>query len=221
MLSGTTKLALCAGLAATTLAHQGDLGPFAGAKATVGGPPKVESAAAPAPPAVDSWRPAAASVNRRVVRVRATAATRDWKASLPEALPVVSRIDVDLPQRTDVAPDMSNDTAGGSATAFAGAVVRLSAQAEQVDRVWAAYKQTCQVSVRRRYDYGREWFALWDRGLESALETPACAELMWRVLQAGETVRHELLAARSSAQQSRLAPETEHGMLRWHALEWN
>jgi hypothetical protein len=107
-----------------------------------------------------------------------------------------------------------------AAREFAAEIVRLAAEANGVDRLWLGYKSECGVRVTRPYDFGREWFALWDRAAEPTVASPSCSDLLWRVLRAGEAVRNDILAARTAAQRAVLSPGTEVGMLRWHALEW-
>jgi len=106
------------------------------------------------------------------------------------------------------------------ARAFAAEVVRLSGEADAVDLVWSAYKSNCQVAVGRAYDYGREWFAVWDRAVDARASTAECTQLMQRLLETGERVRRGLASVREAALRAGLPPETVHGMLRWHGLEW-
>ena len=106
------------------------------------------------------------------------------------------------------------------ARAFAAEVVRLSGEADAVDLVWSAYKSNCQVAVGRAYDYGREWFAVWDQAVDARASSAECAQLMQRLLETGERVRRGLASAREAALRANLPPETVHGMLRWHGLEW-
>jgi hypothetical protein len=106
------------------------------------------------------------------------------------------------------------------ARAFAAEVVRLSGEADAVDLVWSAYKSNCQVAVGRAYDYGREWFAVWDQAVDARASSAECAQLMQRLLETGERVRRGLASAREAASRANLPPETVHGMLRWHGLAW-
>jgi hypothetical protein len=215
----TIKLAVVGGLA-VTLAHEGDRA-LVDMLATGAGPtrPVVATEPVAAPPAM---APAVRRAPpRRAARVQPASLSA---AHLSEPLPVVLPAPAVVLDRaalpTALADQPERPAAAASASTFADSVARLGAQAEHVDRLWEAYKSTCQVRVRRQYDFGREWFALWDRALESADETPQCTDLVWRVLQSGESVRHELLAARTYARANALSPETEAGMLRWHGLEW-
>ena len=107
-----------------------------------------------------------------------------------------------------------------AARAFAADVVRLSGEADGVDRLWRAYKADCGVRERRQYDFGRAWFALWDRSAEPTVASPACSGILWRLLESGEGVRRELLEARAAAKRAELPPGTEIGMLRWNGLQW-
>ena len=104
---------------------------------------------------------------------------------------------------------------------FVSEVVRLSAEADVVDRLWSNYKHSCGVRVGARYDFGREWFALWDRAARATVASPVCAEMQWRVLEAGDATRSNLLRARALARRALLPPATEVGVLRWHGLEWH
>jgi hypothetical protein len=104
-----------------------------------------------------------------------------------------------------------------AASSFASEMLRLSVAADGVDRLWQAYKERCGVRVSRRYDFGREWFAVWDRAADPTLHAPGCGDLLVRVREAGEKVRRETVRARAKAHQAR---GTEIGMLRWHGLLW-
>jgi hypothetical protein len=114
-------------------------------------------------------------------------------------------------------PETSQDVA---ASAFSAEVLRLSAEADQVDGLWLAYKQTCGVRISRHYDFGREWFSIWDRAAEATVDSPVCSEGLRHVRQAGEIVGREILKARATARQGLLNRGTEVGMLRWNALQW-
>ena len=107
-----------------------------------------------------------------------------------------------------------------AARAFAADVVRLSGEADGVDRLWRAYKAECGVREGRQYDFGRAWFALWDRSAEPTVVSPVCSGILWRLLQSGEGVRRELLEARAVAKRAALPTGTEIGMLRWNGLQW-
>jgi hypothetical protein len=114
-------------------------------------------------------------------------------------------------------PETSQDVA---ASAFSAEVLRLSAEADQVDGVWSTYKQACGVRISRHYDFGREWFSIWDRAAEATVDSSSCSEGLRRVRQAGEKVGREILKARATARQGLLNRGTEIGMLRWNALQW-
>ena len=107
-----------------------------------------------------------------------------------------------------------------AASSFASAVLRLSGEADDLDRLWTDYKQECGVRVARQYDFGREWFSIWDRAAEATINAPACGDALRRLRQAGDKLGREILKARAAAHQAALNPGTEIGMLRWHALQW-
>jgi hypothetical protein len=114
-------------------------------------------------------------------------------------------------------PETSQDLA---ASAFAAEVARLSSEADEVDRLWQVYKDECGVQVSRHYDFGREWFSIWDRAAEASVDAPRCGDGLRRVRQAGEKVGREILKARATARQGVLNRGTEIGMFRWNALQW-
>jgi hypothetical protein len=76
------------------------------------------------------------------------------------------------------------------------------------------------VSVGRSYDFGREWFALWDQAVESRGTGADCAEMLQWIVDHGETLRRDLTGALNEARRARVPEETLEGMLRWHSLEW-
>ena len=100
---------------------------------------------------------------------------------------------VPRPSVLPAAPLKSPSPQEVAAQAFATDVARLSEEADAVDRLWHAYKAQCGARGGRRHDFGREWFALWDRSFEPTLATPACGELLSRLLQSGNSLRRELL----------------------------
>jgi hypothetical protein len=102
---------------------------------------------------------------------------------------------------------------------FTAEVVRLAAQADAVDRAWAAYRADCPPRLLRAYDYGREWFAVWDRAVEPAAG-PDCASKLGHVLEIGRRLRGDLETARHTASAGRVTPATIVGILRWHGLDW-
>jgi hypothetical protein len=106
------------------------------------------------------------------------------------------------------------------AHAFATAVMRISAEADAIDRVWRAYGSGCQASVGRSYDFGREWFALWDQAIEARGTSAECAEMLQWLVDHGETLRGGLTSALVEARRAGVPEETVEGMLRWHSLEW-
>ena len=108
-----------------------------------------------------------------------------------------------------------------AAQRFAADMMRLSTEADAVDRLWSGYKAHCGARGGRRHDFGREWFALWDRPLAPTVASPACGELLSGLLQSGESVRRQLRETRAGAQRAALGPGTEVGMLRWHSLQWS
>lgn len=144
--------------------------------------------------------------------VRATAAVTRNDLSVTDSLWIAPPLPKELPDGHPGAQDLA-------AKNFAVEVVRLSAEADAVDRLWHVYKAECGVRVSRQYDYGREWFALWDRAAEPTVEARGCSEILWRLLRNGENVRRDLTRARATAKNV-VDPGTEVGMLRWHSLQW-
>src|SRR5262245_35608952 len=86
---------------------------------------------------------------------------------------------------------LPEETPGLPAQGFAADVARLAARADAVDAAWSAYQGACAPRVGRTYDFGREWFALWDRAVEPGTG-PGCAEALGRVLDAARGVRDHL-----------------------------
>jgi hypothetical protein len=104
------------------------------------------------------------------------------------------------------------------APAFAAEIMRLAAAADAIDVLWHDYKSQCGVRVARQYDFGREWFSIWDGAAEATIHAPRCSDVPRRLKQEGDIVRRDLLRARATARF--LGHGTEIGTLRWHALQW-
>jgi hypothetical protein len=108
----------------------------------------------------------------------------------------------------------------GASRDFATLVTRLSAQADGVDRLWQVYRTRCERGVPNGYEFGREWFALWDRALVPTSSDAGCASLLQRVVVEGGGILMELTAADAAARHDGVSPMTIHGMVRWNGLEW-
>jgi len=121
----------------------------------------------------------------------------------------------------DPRPDRPvSDGAAGAARAFAAEISRLSTRADAVDRVWQVYRARCQPEAVKGYDFGREWFALWDRSLVPTPKDAGCGNLLQQVVAEGGTVLMSLTAADSLARHSGVSTATIHGTVRWNGLEW-
>lgn len=114
----------------------------------------------------------------------------------------------------------SADQVDGASRELASQVVRLSARADGVDRLWQAYRTRCQPGTSRGYEFGREWFGLWDRAFVPATTDAGCAALLQRVVVEGGGILMELTAADALARHAGVSPMTIHGMVRWNGLEW-
>jgi hypothetical protein len=99
-------------------------------------------------------------------------------------------------------------------------VVRLSAQADAVDRLWQAYRSRCQPEEIGRYQFGRPWFALWDRVLVPRPRDTGCGQLLQRVVVEGGVVLAGLASVDSVARHAGVPAVTIHGTVRWNGLEW-
>jgi hypothetical protein len=77
------------------------------------------------------------------------------------------------------------------------------------------------VRISRQYDFGRAWFAVWDRAAEPTVEGSGCGDSLARLRLAGDKLGRGILKARLLARQGGLDRGTEIGMLRWHGLEWS
>jgi hypothetical protein len=157
----------------------------------------------------DSVAPVMPAVAREATAPKTASVASESTCSSPSLPP--NPVNPVLPAAT---PETPEDLAASS---FAAEVRRLSAEADEVDRQWEAYKQACGVRVSHPHDFGREWFALWDRAAAPTVDSPDCAKGLEAVRQSGERIRGDLLRARAIAPLTR---GTETGMLRWHALEW-
>ena len=117
----------------------------------------------------------------------------------------------------DPRPDAALTTA---ARDFAAEVTLLTAQADAVDRLWRAYRARCQPEPVGGYDFGREWFVLWDRAELPRFADGACEELLQGVVVKGGTVLTDLTAADSKARLAGVPEATIHALARWNSLEW-
>jgi len=118
------------------------------------------------------------------------------------------------------APARSAEEGPEPSAEFAAVVLRLAAEADGIDRLWAAFKVGCGVRAAVPRGYGREWFVLWDRGALPITGSSPCVEMLSRVLEQGEAVRRDLIEVRGRARRALIPRATELGMLRWNGLEW-
>lgn len=112
------------------------------------------------------------------------------------------------------------DQVDGASRDLAAKVVRLSSRADAVDRLWQVYRARCAPGTTKGYEFGREWFGLWDRAFVSTTGDAGCAALLQRVVVDGGGVLMELTAAAALARHAGVSPLTIHGMVRWNGLEW-
>ncbi len=174
-----------------------------------------EATAVPTTPPDTSAAPAPRADLQTKAEVRPTAAEDPPSGiEVPGRVPAIPESDGAL---SVSAPETTRDQA---ASAFAAEVLRLSSEADEVDRLWLTYKNKCGVQVGRQYGFGREWFSVFDRATEQTINAPGCDDLGRRLRLAGEAVGRAIHKARTTARQAFLDPATENGMLRWHALHW-
>lgn len=141
---------------------------------------------------------------------------RPTPTATPTPIPSPSPTPSPDPRPDDAASDRTRGPAGD----FALEVLRLSARADAVDGLWQAYRSRCQPEDVHGYDFGREWFALWDRALVPGTRDAGCGELLRQVVVEGGAVLAGLTNADSMARHSGVSAPTIHGMVRWNGLEW-
>jgi hypothetical protein len=117
-------------------------------------------------------------------------------------------------------PGTPQDRVDGASRDFAAEVVLLSAHADAVDRLWDAYRVRCEPGPARGYEFGRDWFGLWDRAFVPRPGDPGCAALLQQVAVEGGVVLMRLTSADSLARHAGVPPVTISGMVRWNGLEW-
>ena len=113
----------------------------------------------------------------------------------------------------------SSDPESLASEAFSREILRLSADADRIDSVWQIYKEECKVQLGRQYDFGREWFGLWDGTAKPTMQTSNCKEVPGSLADASETLRLDLKRAQIAAGETGVGEATEIGALRWHMLQ--
>jgi hypothetical protein len=127
------------------------------------------------------------------------------------------------PRRTE-APGPLAPLPGGSpqaaAEAFTRQVADLATEAARVDRLWSAFRTTCNASVGGGYEGAREWFSLWANDVRADLSNGYCRDLYNQIVGLGETVMRGMARAEDAARRS-LAPGDIRDARQRYSMDWD
>jgi hypothetical protein len=104
--------------------------------------------------------------------------------------------------------------------AFARHVADLAAEADRVDRLWSAFRTTCDATVGGRYEGGREWFGLWANDVRADLSNGTCRDLYNQIVGLGETVKRGMTGAEDAARRS-LSPGDIRDVRLRYSMDWD
>lgn len=107
-----------------------------------------------------------------------------------------------------------------AAEAFARQVADLALEASRVDRLWSAFRTSCDASVGGRYEGAREWFGLWANDVRADLSNGYCRDLYNQIVGLGETVKRKMAGAEDSARRSLSPGEIRDVRLRY-SMDWD
>ena len=112
------------------------------------------------------------------------------------------------------------ETSPGVSDAFARQVAALSADADRVDRLWSAFRTTCDATVGSRYEGGREWFGLWANDVRADLSNGTCRDLYNQIVGLGESVKRGMAGAEDAARRS-LSPGDIRDVRLRYSMDWD
>jgi hypothetical protein len=116
------------------------------------------------------------------------------------------------PNDVPLAPDAT--------TAFVGAVVNVVPRADQLDVLWARFRDTCAVTVRTTYLHGRDWLSVWDNTLTMGNTSDVCVQMRDGIIAFGEPLRNQISTAMEDARRAGVWPGTVRDVLTRYALDW-
>jgi hypothetical protein len=109
---------------------------------------------------------------------------------------------------------------GGALTAFTGQVSSLALEAARVDRVWSAFRDSCDASVGGSYAGAREWFGLWGNDVRADLSSGFCRDLFNQIVDLGEAVKRGMAGAEDAARRS-LSPGSIRDVRLRYSMDWD
>jgi hypothetical protein len=117
-------------------------------------------------------------------------------------------------------PPAGGEDSNATAEAFARQVADLAAEASRVDRLWSAFRTTCDATVGSRYEGGREWFGLWANDVRADLSNGFCRDLYNQVVGLGESVKRGMASAEDAARRS-LSPGDIRDVRLRYSMDWD
>ncbi len=117
-------------------------------------------------------------------------------------------------------PPAASATSPAAIDAFARQVANLSQDADRVDRLWSAFRTTCDATVSGGYEGGREWFGLWANDVRADLSNGTCRDLYNQILGAGEGVMRGMSGAEEAARRSLTPGDIRDVRLRY-SMDWD
>ena len=117
-------------------------------------------------------------------------------------------------------PPAKSETSQAATDAFARQVASLSRDAEEVDRLWSAFRTTCDATVGSQYEGGREWFGLWTNDVHADLSNGTCRDLYNQIIGLGEAVMRGMAGADDVARRS-LTPGDIRAVQLRYSMDWD
>jgi hypothetical protein len=117
-------------------------------------------------------------------------------------------------------PPAASETSQAASDAFARQVANLAQDADRVDRLWSAFRTTCDATVGSEYEGGREWFGLWTNDVRADLSNGTCRDLYNQIIGVGETVMRGMAGAEDAARRS-LSPGDMRDVRLRYSMDWD
>jgi hypothetical protein len=117
-------------------------------------------------------------------------------------------------------PPAASETSQTAIDAFTRQVASLSQDADRVDRLWSAFRTTCDATVGSEYEGGREWFGLWTNDVRADLSNGTCRDLYNQIIGLGETVVRAMAGAEDAARRSLSPGDVREVRLRY-SMDWD
>jgi hypothetical protein len=129
--------------------------------------------------------------------------------SIVKSVPPTGRATVPAPQPTSQAqatpaPVVLLGADSPAGRAFDERIAAIALDANRVDGLWSAFRNSCDVKLTGSYSGSREWTSLWTNSARSDLSSGFCRDLFNQIVGLGDTVSRAMAAAEDGVRETLL-----------------